>query len=254
MLTSPDLHDQENSSSRGNSRSCTPVNVKPLNEGVALKEDMDVSETPDSNVEEVYSGLAERRERIGLMAHNLEAESSSEEEEETEDQQLQREIEESEALARQLMAEEAMASYQMAGNYLRDNAEAFSGEDLAALQAAMQEEDPEADGDVEDSEEMDYDQLLELGERIGDVKTERWKMRCHKVISKLETQIFKSENIKPDADDSELKCLVCQCQYEEGEELRKLPCGHVFHKECGDEWLGRSDLCPYCRTSVEKEG
>lgn len=66
------------------------------------------------------------------------------------------------------MAEEAMASYQMAGNYLRDNAEAFSGEDLAALQAAMQEEDPEADGDVEDSEEMDYDQLLELGERIGD--------------------------------------------------------------------------------------
>ena len=34
---------------------------------------MDVSETPDSNVEEVYSGLAEGRERIGLMAHNLEA-------------------------------------------------------------------------------------------------------------------------------------------------------------------------------------
>ena len=45
-------------------------------------------------------------------------------------------MEESEALARQMMAEEAMATYHMSIENLRDNAEHFSEEDRLALQAA----------------------------------------------------------------------------------------------------------------------
>jgi len=47
----------------------------------------------------------------------------------------------------------------------------------------------------------------------------------------------------------EERCLVCLCDYEIGEEARKLAkCGHLFHKECIDQWLttGRNS-CPLCR-------
>ena len=71
------------------------------------------------------------------------------------------------ALARQLMAEEAMASYTVGAEYLRENQDQFSGEDLAALQAVMQEEDPnhpnadladqiENDGEDSDGEEREF--------------------------------------------------------------------------------------------------
>lgn len=121
--------------------------------------------------------------------------------------------------------------------------------------------------------------MLRLGERIGDVKTERWKMRAQSVIDALPTVVFGEEGLElgedtvvrargerahrhpnspvnllfpADDNDSAAKCLVCQCEYEAGEVLRKLPCKHVFHSECCDEWLGRSSACPYCRTCVEE--
>jgi len=46
------------------------------------------------------------------------------------------------------------------------------------------------------------------------------------------------------------ECSVCICAYEEGEQLRLLPCGHVFHLRCIDEWLQQNSTCPNCRQSV----
>ncbi|KAA8904247.1 hypothetical protein TRICI_005557 [Trichomonascus ciferrii] len=45
------------------------------------------------------------------------------------------------------------------------------------------------------------------------------------------------------------RCLICLSSYETGEECRQLKtCGHMFHKECIDQWLitGRNS-CPLCR-------
>ena len=87
---------------------------------------------------------------------------------EDEEARRRREEEESLALARQLMAEEAMASYHQAFGLLsRDN---LPAEDFEALQAALQEEEREEVAELEDDEgELSYDAMLQLGERIGDV-------------------------------------------------------------------------------------
>ena len=56
-------------------------------------------------------------------------------------------------------------------------------------------------------------------------------------------------------------CAICKCEFEEGESLRLLPCGHVFHKRCADTWLLGSDgypfiqtdTCPLCKINVAEE-
>ena len=198
------------------------------------------------------TNIVQRRSDNDDCTHN------GEEEEESEEQKLRREQEESEALARQLMAEEAMASYAQSTNFLRSHANEYSEEDLRALEALMAEEDPMNEEVMEEeaeeeSEELSYDALLRLGERIGDVKTERWAMRAQQEIEKLQTVTFCKEMARgKDENDCAVKCLVCQFQYEEGEKLRVLPCGHSFHNECVDQWLLTKDHCPYCRQSITK--
>lgn len=44
---------------------------------------------------------------------------------------------------------------------------------------------------------------------------------------------------------------MCLSEFEEGEELRRLLCGHTFHKGCLDTWLQqRLATCPLCRSKV----
>jgi hypothetical protein len=38
-------------------------------------------------------------------------------------------------------------------------------------------------------------------------------------------------------------CAVCQMPWEARECVRRLPCDHLFHRECIDEWLLRSSTC-----------
>lgn len=45
-------------------------------------------------------------------------------------------------------------------------------------------------------------------------------------------------------------CLICLCEYENGDVLRTLVCFHSFHKDCVDQWFKTSQLCPTCRTPI----
>jgi len=45
-------------------------------------------------------------------------------------------------------------------------------------------------------------------------------------------------------------CAICLVEYEEGDKVRTLPCGHEFHIDCVDPWLGNSASCPACRHSL----
>lgn len=46
-------------------------------------------------------------------------------------------------------------------------------------------------------------------------------------------------------------CAICLTPFEEGvTEVRTLPCGHVFDKECIDAWFQDHTTCPSCRQNV----
>jgi len=47
-------------------------------------------------------------------------------------------------------------------------------------------------------------------------------------------------------------CAVCLSEYECGDCLRRLPCGHYFHKSCCDKWLLRSKRCPLCMQMIDE--
>jgi hypothetical protein len=42
-------------------------------------------------------------------------------------------------------------------------------------------------------------------------------------------------------------CGICTDEYESGDDIRMLGCGHYFHQACVDEWFKNSNICPQCR-------
>eukprot|EP01134_Creolimax_fragrantissima_P006945 CFRG6945T1 len=42
-------------------------------------------------------------------------------------------------------------------------------------------------------------------------------------------------------------CAVCIEDFVEDDKLRRLPCTHVFHRDCIDPWLIENSTCPYCK-------
>ncbi|XP_062219891.1 E3 ubiquitin-protein ligase At1g63170-like isoform X1 [Phragmites australis] len=52
------------------------------------------------------------------------------------------------------------------------------------------------------------------------------------------------------AEDAE--CCICLSSYDDGAELRELPCGHHFHCACIDKWLHINATCPLCKYNVRK--
>ncbi|KAK4761558.1 hypothetical protein SAY87_029442 [Trapa incisa] len=48
------------------------------------------------------------------------------------------------------------------------------------------------------------------------------------------------------------ECCICLSPYEDGVELRELPCCHHFHCTCVDKWLHINATCPLCKYNILK--
>ncbi|KAL6069331.1 RING-type domain-containing protein [Balamuthia mandrillaris] len=121
----------------------------------------------------------------------------------------------------------------------------------------MESEDSEYtssdDEDYEDDEEeMSYERLLELQERIGNVATGATQEQIDRIPL---SQMSYSNKAPPQgrAREEEEKhwCPVCQAPVEEGEWARTLLCGHAFHQQCIDRWLSCKKTCPTCTQRID---
>lgn len=46
-------------------------------------------------------------------------------------------------------------------------------------------------------------------------------------------------------------CTICLETLKKGDEVKKLPCGHVFHSACVTPWLMKKRaVCPVCRQGI----
>ena len=45
----------------------------------------------------------------------------------------------------------------------------------------------------------------------------------------------------------EQECQICQGVLNDGDTIRTLPCMHVFHGECLEEWVEHNQHCPNCK-------
>nr|AHW48349.1 C3HC4-type RING finger protein [Nicotiana benthamiana] len=95
-----------------------------------------------------------------------------------------------------------------------------------------------------DVDNMSYEELLALEERIGNVCTGLGEETILNRLKQRKYVCIKTEepvDVEP--------CCVCQEEYKDGEDLGKLDCGHDFHTDCIKQWFMQKNLCPICKTT-----
>ncbi|XAR61908.1 hypothetical protein NMG60_11016457 [Bertholletia excelsa] len=96
-----------------------------------------------------------------------------------------------------------------------------------------------------DVDNMSYEELLALEERIGNVNT---GLSEETILDRLKQRKFFSIAI---GTQMELEpCCICQEEYNDGEDLGTLECGHEFHSGCIKQWLMHKNLCPICKATA----
>ncbi|KAE9607500.1 putative transcription factor C2H2 family [Lupinus albus] len=93
---------------------------------------------------------------------------------------------------------------------------------------------------------MSYEQLLDLGERIGYVNAGLKEDEMGRNIRKTKFK-FSHDASKNQVDK---KCTICQEEYEADDELGKLNCKHSYHFRCIKQWVAQKNFCPVCKQQV----
>ncbi|KAI3761154.1 hypothetical protein L1987_51563 [Smallanthus sonchifolius] len=96
-----------------------------------------------------------------------------------------------------------------------------------------------------DIDNMSYEELLALEERIGNVNTGLTEENVHK---HLKQKTYTSVAGQPDDE----PCCICQEEYKNEDDLGALECGHEFHTSCVKQWLLQKNACPVCKSAASK--
>lgn len=100
-----------------------------------------------------------------------------------------------------------------------------------------------------DVDNMSYEELLALEERIGNVST---GVSSEVMAQKLKKTRYSSLDavVARYSQECDMKCSICQEEYEEGDELGKIECGHGYHSQCIQQWLVQKNQCPICKAAA----
>ncbi|KAL6999581.1 RING-type E3 ubiquitin transferase [Sarracenia purpurea var. burkii] len=104
-----------------------------------------------------------------------------------------------------------------------------------------------------DIDHMSYEELLALGEQIGNVTT---GLAEETISAHLKTRTYipfaTSMNLEAAAfvDQEPDFCVICQTNYKKQEKIGTLDCGHEYHTDCVKRWLIIKNTCPVCKSSA----
>lgn len=100
-----------------------------------------------------------------------------------------------------------------------------------------------------DVDNMSYEELLALEERIGNVST---GVTSEVMAQKLKKTRYSSLDavVARYSQECDIKCSICQEEYEEGDEIGKIECGHGYHSHCIQQWLVQKNQCPICKAAA----
>ncbi|KAI3876851.1 hypothetical protein MKW92_039189 [Papaver armeniacum] len=99
-----------------------------------------------------------------------------------------------------------------------------------------------------DVDGMSYEELTELGDRIGIVKRGLPK---EFISSHLKTRVHTTYGDSMGEEETEI-CTVCQDGYENKDKIATLDCKHEYHQNCITQWLLQKNVCPVCKGQALK--
>jgi len=123
-----------------------------------------------------------------------------------------------------------------------------------------------------DVDRMSYEELLALQEKVGFVSKgakaehiEQLPTSKFRAASTLSSSVSSSSSSsssatprtsssvsKNETDETKKNCNICLNDFEDGDDIRSLPCFHFFHREEIDQWLSLRDTCPVCQTPATR--
>ncbi|KAL0658707.1 hypothetical protein Bca4012_079292 [Brassica carinata] len=105
-----------------------------------------------------------------------------------------------------------------------------------------------------DIDNMSYEELLALEEKMGTVST---ALSEEALLKSLKLSTFNHPTDESGGGclkkDDDVKCSICQEEYVDGDEVGTLPCQHMYHVSCAQQWLRMKNWCPICKTSAESQ-
>ncbi|XP_027911431.1 probable E3 ubiquitin-protein ligase ZFP1 [Vigna unguiculata] len=138
-------------------------------------------------------------------------------------------------------------------SYLVMDADDMSYETFSNMQESFSLDDPQSDMRL-DIDGISYEELLELGERLGNGNGNLERGLSEDVITRqMPTKSFLlPENLEGStSEDRETDlCIICQDDYKNKEEIGILQCGHEYHADCIKRWLIQKNICPMCKSKA----
>ncbi|XP_077478990.1 E3 ubiquitin-protein ligase ARK2C isoform X3 [Stigmatopora argus] len=102
-----------------------------------------------------------------------------------------------------------------------------------------------------------YEELLQLEDRLGSVSRGAVQTTIERFTFPHKYKKRKPLHLKLGGEEEETdvdeKCTICLSMLEDDEDVRRLPCMHLFHQGCVDQWLATSRKCPICRVDIETQ-
>nr|AFK36630.1 unknown [Lotus japonicus] len=101
-----------------------------------------------------------------------------------------------------------------------------------------------------DIDNMSYEELLALEERMGTVSTAVTEEALSECLKKNPYQPSASDNVTCNENKDDIKCSICQEEYVAADEVGSLKCEHKYHVVCIQQWLRLKNWCPICKAPV----